>query len=261
MATVLCVSCLSGGSGKTTSALNIGTMLSASGRTLLCDFDPQGNLSQWLGWSDLSDHATVAETLLPKDRTPISEVILQPQNEDRRGALNLVPSDYSLSRAADTITMEPGREFFLRRSLKDVRDDYDFIVIDTPPAKGVLTYCAVLASDLLLIPTGCTNKGVVGAVNTVIMLKELDDLGLEVPEIIGILPTRDKWSGANRTKLCRAALDALTQSLPEIHCFSPLKESTLVQQTNNVGWSLQEADQKKLAKPYTEILKIVKDKK
>jgi chromosome partitioning protein len=73
--------------------------------------------------------------------------------------------------------MEPGRERFLKRALKPVLGDYDFIVIDSPPSKGILTYNAILAADFLVIPTECTNKGVMGAVSTVILVKELEELG------------------------------------------------------------------------------------
>jgi chromosome partitioning protein len=54
-ATIIVVSCLSGGSGKTTTCLNLATMLAQRGKTLAIDLDPQGNLSQWLGWTDLSE--------------------------------------------------------------------------------------------------------------------------------------------------------------------------------------------------------------
>ncbi|MDP8963025.1 MAG: AAA family ATPase [Cyanobacteriota bacterium] len=100
--TVLAISCLSGGSGKSTTVLNLATMLSEKGKTLVVDFDPQGNLSQWLGWTDLSESATIAETILPdSDRIKITSIIKPPTNEDRSGRLLLAPSDYSLSRAAD----------------------------------------------------------------------------------------------------------------------------------------------------------------
>src|SRR5919202_2797242 len=119
--TVLAISCLSGGSGKSTTVLNLATMLSEKGKTLVVDFDPQGNLSQWLGWTDLSESATIAETILPDtDRIKITSIIKPPTNEDRSGRLLLAPSDYSLSRAADAIAMEPGCERFLKRALKPV---------------------------------------------------------------------------------------------------------------------------------------------
>ena len=115
-AVTITVSCLSGGSGKTTTSLNLATMLAQKGKTLAVDFDPQGNLSQWLGWTDLSDEATIAEAILPdQDRLLITEILKSPTNEDRQGMLWLAPADYSLSRAAEVISPSAGRELFLRR--------------------------------------------------------------------------------------------------------------------------------------------------
>ena len=258
-ATVIVVSCLSGGSGKTTTVLNIATMLSDKGKTLAVDFDPQGNLSQWLGINDLSESATIAETILPDtDRVQIKEIILPPTNEDREGRLLLAPSDYSLSRAADAIAMEPGRERFLKRALKPILSEYDFIVIDAPPSKGILTYNAILAADLLVIPTECTPKGVTGAVSTSVLVQELEELDFQVPRILGIVPTRDAWAGANQTRISKAAITALKEALPEVHIFSSVRQSTVVQQTNHAGWSLLEAGEKSLAQPYIEAVEAIR---
>ncbi|MEL7039472.1 MAG: ParA family protein [Cyanobacteria bacterium J06592_8] len=258
-ATVITVSCLSGGSGKTTAALNLATMLSEKGKTLAVDFDPQGNLSQWLGWSDLSEEATIAETILPNaDRVPIQDILKSPNNEDRQGRLMLAPADYSLSRAGDAIAPEPGRERFLKRALKPMLSEYDFIIIDSPPAKGILTYNAVLAADLLVIPTECTNKGVVGAVNTITLIEELKEIDFVVPKILGIIPTRDQWSGANQTRMSKAAMTALKEALPQLHLFSSVRQSTIVQQTNYSGWSLIEAGQESLAIAYAEVIDAIK---
>ncbi|MGH2412277.1 MAG: ParA family protein [Microcystaceae cyanobacterium] len=254
-ATTMTVSCLSGGSGKTTTCLNLATMLSEKGKTLAVDFDPQGNLSQWLGWTDLSQEATLAEAILPdSDRLSVTEILKPPANENREGRLWLAPADYSLSRAAEAIAPEPGRERFLKRALKSVLDDYDFIVIDSPPAKGILTYNAIVAADFLVIPTECTNKGVMGAVNTVILVSELSEIDFIVPKILGIIPTRDQWSGANQTRMSKAAIAALESALPDIQIFSSVRQSTVVQQTNHAGWSLLEAGEESLAKAYLEVV-------
>ena len=254
-ATIMTVSCLSGGSGKTTTVLNLATMLSEKGKTLAVDLDPQGNLSQWWGWTDLGEEATIAETILPeKERLSVTEIIKPPANEDRQGRLWLAPADYSLSRAASAIAPSPGRERFLKRALKTVLDDYDFIVIDSPPAKGILTYNAILAADFLVIPTECTNKGVMGAINTVILVKELAEIDFIVPKILGIVPTRDAWSGVNQTRMSKAALAALSEALPDIHIFNSVRQSTIVQQTNHAGWSLLEAGEESLAQAYLEVV-------
>jgi chromosome partitioning protein len=261
-ATVITVSCLSGGSGKSTTALNLATMLSDKGKTLVVDFDPQGNLSQWLGWTDLIKEATIAETIVPSsDRLKLSEIIKTPLNEERGGRLNVAPADYSLASASELITASPGRERFLKRALKEVLEEYEYIVIDSPPAKGVLSYNAILGADLLVIPTECTNKGVMGAVNTIVLVKELAEIDFVVPKILGIIPTRDQWSGANQTRMSKAALVALAEALPEIHLFSSVRQSTIVQQTNHAGWSLLEAGEKSLAEPYLEVVEqIVKER-
>jgi chromosome partitioning protein len=258
LAVTITVACLSGGSGKTTTALNLATMLADKGKTLAVDFDPQGNLSQWLGLTNLSASATIAETILPnQDRVNVAEIIQAPINEDRQGKLWIAPSDYSLSRAADAIAMEPGRERFLKRALKSLLSDYQFIVIDSPPSKGILTYNAILAADYLVIPTECTHKGVMGAASTRILIRELEELDFQVPTILGIIPTRDQWAGASRTKMSKAAIAALQETLQDIRLFSSLRQSTVVQQTNHMGWSLEESGEHALAQPYQEVIDAI----
>lgn len=261
-ATVITIACLSGGSGKSTTALNTATMLSEVGKTLVVDFDPQGNLSQWLGWDDLSKEATIAETILSgEDRIEIEKIIQFPRNEDREGRLLIAPADYSLTVASDSISGYPGRERRLKRAIKDVLEDYEFIVIDSPPSKGVLAYNAILASDVLVIPTECTNKGVVGASATITLLHELEELEFPVPKILGIAPTRDQWSGLRQTRMSKAAIASLGEAFPSIPLFSSVRQSTAVQQCNHVGWSLVEAGKKDLANGYLEVVaKILEER-
>jgi chromosome partitioning protein len=93
-----------------------------------------------------------------------------------------------------------------------------------------------------------------GAVSTVILVKELADLDFKVPTILGIVPTRDQWSGANQTRMSKAAIAALKESLKDTQIFSSVHQSTTVQQTNHRGWSLSEAGEESLALAYTEVV-------
>ena len=258
-ATIIVVSCLSGGSGKTTTVLNLASMLSQKGKTLAIDFDPQGNLSQWLGWFDLSQSATIAETIIPDGEIAIEQIIKSPQIEGE-GDLWLAPSDYSLTNAGELISTRPGRERFLIKAIKPILPDYDFIVIDSPPSKANLTYNCILASDYLVIPTECTDKGVIGAVSTINLLRELEEIDFKVPQILGALPTRDQWSGANQTLMSKAAISSLKQKLEGIHIFTSVRHSTKVQKANHAGLPLAAFGESKLAKPYQEIVELVLNK-
>lgn len=96
-----------------------------------------------------------------------------------------------------------------------------------------------------------------GALSTLVLLKELEELDFHVPKFLGVLPTREQWVGNNRTKMSRAAVEALAEMMQGIPIFTPVRQSTVVQQTNSMGWSLAEAGEDLLAQPYREILKAV----
>ena len=255
---VICVACLSGGSGKSTTVLNLATMLSAHGRTLAVDFDPQGDLTQWLGHKDLSQMATIAETLLSgTERIAVEEILLAPSNEDRGEGLMLAPADDSLANMAELIVGKVGREFFLKRALKSVGSQFDYIVIDSPPGKGILAYNALLAAGSVVIPVETTNKGVHAAHSTRTLINDLIEIEYTVPELLGILPTRDQWSGGRRTKMAKAAMEALEAENAGIRLFSPIVQSTIVTRANAAGLSLEEIGEEKLAQGYREIVDLL----
>ncbi len=255
-AAVIIVGCLSGGSGKTTTVLNLASMLSLKGKTLAIDFDPQGNLSQWLGWFDLSQTATIAETIIPDEAIAIDRIIKSPQVEGE-GDLWLAPSDYSLTNAGELIATRPGRERFLIRAIKPILHNYDYIVIDSPPSKANLTYNSVLAADYMVIPSECTDKGVIGAISTINLLRELEEIDFKVPKILGVLPTRDQWSGQNQTLMSKAAIASLKEKLLDIKIFSSIRHSTKVQKANHAGLPIAAFGESKLSQPYQEIVEFL----
>lgn len=131
-----------GGTGKTTSALNIGAGLARlKKKTLLIDLDPQTNLTEGLGVRDAK--VSVYNSLRDGVDLPI-----QPISE----YLDLVPSSLDLVGAELELVSQMARESILKKLLKKVKEQYDYIIIDCPPALGMLTINALVPSDTVLIP-------------------------------------------------------------------------------------------------------------
>ena len=137
-----------GGVGKTTSAINIGAALADLGRkTLLVDFDPQGNLSSGVGGpSGAKGMYQVISGIRKMD-----EVIIQTKIPN----LHLAPSSIDLAGATVELVDKVDRNDYLKRVLATVRDRYDFILIDCPPSLGVLTLNGLNAADEVIIPLQC----------------------------------------------------------------------------------------------------------
>lgn len=137
-----------GGVGKTTSAINIGAALAALGRkTLLVDFDPQGNLTSGIGGP--TGARGVYQVL--SGLANLEDVIV----ETRVPNLSLAPSNIDLSGATVELVDKPDRNEYLKRALATVSDRYEFILIDCPPSLGVLTLNGLNAADEVVIPLQC----------------------------------------------------------------------------------------------------------
>ena len=170
-----------GGVAKTTTTLNLGVAFKEQGyRVLVVDLDPQGNLTMSQGMNPDSIERSMFDVLV--HRLPISEIIHEAEVDVAVSSIDLAGAELALSSMI-------GRERALEKALLEVRDSYDFIMIDTPPSLGLLTINAFVAATGVIVPVQCeylSLRGLVQLENTLTMIRE--NLN-PVVDIYGILPT------------------------------------------------------------------------
>jgi chromosome partitioning protein len=139
-----------GGVGKTTTAVNLAAILAARGqRTLLIDADPQGNATTGVGLEKKPLEATLFEVLT--EDVPAASAILPTSTPN----LSCLPSTLDLAGAEPALLSKVGRETLLREAIEPIRQNYDWILIDSPPSLGILTINALCAADKALVPMQC----------------------------------------------------------------------------------------------------------
>lgn len=168
MAKIISVANQKGGVGKTTTAINVSSLLAAAeNRTLLVDIDPQANSSSGLS---ISNHnPSIYEVLIGSEEA--ADVII----ESYMPFLDILPSNINLVGAEIEMVELQSREFMMKEALNQISDKYEFIIIDCPPSLGLLTLNALAASDSVLIPVQCEYfalEGLGQLLNTINMVKK-----------------------------------------------------------------------------------------
>ncbi|QPC47923.1 ParA family protein [Mangrovibacillus cuniculi] len=150
MGKIISIANQKGGVGKTTTSVNLGACLAHIGKkVLLVDVDPQGNATSGVGIEKGDVHQCIYDVLV--DDVEIKDVILPTAVP----GLSAVPATIQLAGAEIELVPTISREVRLKRSIEQVKDQYDYIIIDCPPSLGLLTINSLTASDAVLIPVQC----------------------------------------------------------------------------------------------------------
>ncbi len=204
MANVIALANQKGGVAKTTTTLNLGVALKEAGnRVLVIDLDPQGNLTMSQGMNPDAIERSMFDVLV--HRIPISDVIHSVEVDIAVASIDLAGAELALSALI-------GRERALEKALVEVRDRYDYILIDTPPSLGLLTINAFVAANGVIVPVQCeylSLRGLVQLENTLAMVRE--NLNPDV-RVQGIVPTM--YDG--RTLHAREAIEILEEHFGDL---------------------------------------------
>lgn len=240
-----------GGVGKTTTAINLGAYLSNLGKfVLLLDLDPQANATSGLGIDYNNLPKGIYETLIGQHH--IKDIIINtkiPGYKLAPATLNLVGANVEL------VNLER-REFRLAEALLEIKNDYDYIIIDCPPSLGLLTLNSLVAADKIIIPVQAEYYALEGLgqlINTINLIKANIKPELEI--MGAILTMYDK-----RNKLSDEILMQLYQYFPNRIFRSVIPRNIRLTEAPSFGKTILEYDPKsKGAKAYERLAKEIND--
>ena len=182
MGRIIAVANQKGGVGKTTTSINLAACLAEKGKKVLAvDMDPQGNLTSGLGVDKDSVEKSIYELIIGE--VDIKEVI----NKEVLENLDIIPTSIDLSAAKIELIGVDDKEYILRNAIDQVKDQYDFVIIDCPPSLSMLTINAMTTADSVIVPIQCEYyalEGLSQLIHTVELVKDRLNSKLEIEGVV-----------------------------------------------------------------------------
>lgn len=205
MATVIAVTNQKGGVGKTTSSINIAYYLAKMGqRTLLIDFDPQGNATSGLGIDKNDLQATMTDVIT--GAMPLADVVVPTEHKN----LSLAPTMPTLANTEVELAQAEQRFGRLKLALQPLQDSYDFVIVDCPPSLSLLTVNGLIAARYVLLPVQAEFYALEGLGQLLETMKLVRKSLNPTLDLIGVLPTMVD----SRTSLSTQVLAEITKHFP-----------------------------------------------
>lgn len=245
---------LAGGQGKTTTCYFLAKMLALKGyKVLAIDCDPQANLTFFLNCQIKSTQPTLLELL--KGEVKPEETIYETIQEN----LFIIPADRALTNAGEYLSGSGAGAFILRRRLNEIRDLFDFAIVDVQPTRSQICITASGAANLVLIPVESATKGLNSLLDTLDFLKGQTSIGAFTGKILGAIPFRDRWVGRTQTHESRESIEAMSELGGSIVMLPSIKESEKFKQATRKGLLLADLGDLDLAYPFEKTIKLIEE--